>query len=415
MTAQVKKCGTCKRLLTAEGFRKDAARHDGLENVCRECRKRAARERTARRRSQVNEARPTAPMPPAVDYAPAPEPLPPLESAEKAYREAAHKRDIKREHSALVEETQRLRAELEAAVRMAGPIPTIFIPKKTLEQGEGIAAALASDWHIDELVSLGSTLGLNEYSPEIARQRSQFFFQNFLRLAQILARDCEIRTLYLGILGDLLSGWIHEELLAGTAMAPGDAAHFAQTLLYSGIQYLLKNSDFNIVIDALPGNHGRLTKKMHFNDPTGTSLETLAYHMLAARFSDEPRVTIAVAEHAQVTRSFFDTFRMRLIHGYEIKFSGGVGGPTIPINKRLAQWNSSTPCALTCMGHFHHYMDGGNFIMNGSLIGYNAYAQTNGFAYEEPQQSFFLIHNRNGGQKSVTAPIWLDDKHHKAR
>ena len=96
----------------------------------------------------------------------------------------------------------------------------------------------------------------------------------------------------------------------------------------------------------------------------------------------------------------------------EIKFAGGIGGPTIPINKRLAQWNSSNPCQLTCMGHFHHYMDGGNFMMNGSLIGYNAYAQTNGFAYEEPQQSFFLIHNRHGGQKSVTAPIWLDGKEH---
>lgn len=354
-------------------------------------------------------------MPEERPLAPAPEPLQPLEAAEKFHREAAEKRDIRREHSALVEETQRLRLELEAAVRMARPLHTVFIPKKTIEQGEGIAAALASDWHIDELVSSGSTFGLNEYSPEIAKTRAQYFFQNFLRLTNILARDCEIRTMWLGVLGDLFSGWIHEELLAGTAMAPGEAAHYAQELLHAGIKYLLANSDYGIVVDALPGNHGRMTKKMHFNDPTGTSLETLAYHMLAARFSDEPRVTIDVAEHAQVIRPFFDNFKMRLIHGYEIRFAGGVGGPTIPINKRLAQWNSSKPCALTCMGHFHHYMDGGNFMMNGSLIGYNAYAQTNGFAYEEPQQSFFLIHNRNGGQKSVTAPIWLDDKHHKAK
>jgi len=405
----IKRCNKCKKNLPKTSFTSDRTKKDGLDATCRDCRK----VRVHAFRAAAKQARPTAPMPAArAEKAPAPPPLPPLESAERAHVEAANKRDLKREHAALVAETIRLRAEVRAAAQAAGPLPEIWIPKKTIEQSEGIAAALASDWHVDELVSSGSTLGLNEYSPEIAKQRSQYFFQHFLRLSDIMARDCEIRTLWIGILGDLFSGWIHEELLAGTAMAPGKAAHYAQTLLYSGIRFLLENSDYNIVIDALPGNHGRMTKKMHFNDPTGTSLETMAYHMLAARFAEEPRVTIKVAEHAQVIRPFFDKFKMRLIHGYEIKFAGGIGGPTIPINKRLAQWNSSSPCQLTCMGHFHHYMDGGNFMMNGSLIGYNAYAQTNGFAYEEPQQSFFLIHNRHGGQKSVTAPIWLDGKEH---
>jgi hypothetical protein len=114
-------------------------------------------------------------------------------------------------------------------------------------------------------------------------------------------------------------------------------------------------------------------------------------------------------------RQFFERFNMRMIHGYEVKFGGGVGGITIPIKKALAQWNGAVKADLTVMGHFHQLHDGGDFLANGSLIGYNTYAQAIKAQYEEPRQAFFMIHARNGGQKSVTAPIWLDDQHHAGK
>ena len=49
--------------------------------------------------------------------------------------------------------------------------------------------------------------------------------------------------------------------------------------------------------------------------------------------------------------------------------------------------------------------------MNGSLIGSHTYAQNIKASFEEPRQAFFLVHARKGGQKAVTAPIWLDDAH----
>ena len=64
------------------------------------------------------------------------------------------------------------------------------------------------------------------------------------------------------------------------------------------------------------------------------------------------------------------------------------------------------------MGHFHQRTDGGDFMVNGSLIGYNEFAQAIGASPEEAQQQFFLVHARGGGQKSLVAPIWLDSKHH---
>jgi hypothetical protein len=94
-----------------------------------------------------------------------------------------------------------------------------------------------------------------------------------------------------------------------------------------------------------------------------------------------------------------------------VNYGGGVGGLTIPLNKAIAQWDRAMKADLTLVHHFHQRFDGGHFLVNGSLIGYNTYAQAIKAAFEEAQQQFFLIHARGGGQKSGVFPIWLDDKH----
>lgn len=334
---------------------------------------------------------------------------PKAEDVHKRIQQQEAEKRVVQEHRVLAVENRKLRAELDELHKAVKPF-SIHVPKAAkADRADAVACALFSDWHVDEVVHKSRINGLNEYSPEIARERAMRAFQNLLRLTNIVARDSDITTIWMGWLGDFITGWIHEENLASTAMAPGVAARFCAELLATGVQYLLDNSEYKLRIDAIPGNHGRMTKKMHFSDPTGTSLETFMYYLVAERFRANPRVQMTVPEGAMHYVNFFDKFRMRLIHGYEVKYAGGVGGPTIPINKRLAQWDSEMPANLTVMGHFHSRMDGGKFLMNSSLIGYNAYAQAHGFRFEEPTQTFFLVHARNGGEKSITAPIWVTE------
>src|SRR6185312_13930358 len=161
----------------------------------------------------------------------------------------------------------------------------------------------------------------------------------------------------------------------------------------------------------MSGNHGRMPEKMHFSDPVGTSLESFMYHAVCDRYEGNPRVQIRVSPAAMVYERFYERFNMRLIHGYETKYNGGVGGLTIPLNKAVTQWDKGIKADLTVLGHYHQFFDGGNFLVNGSLIGYNTYAEAIKASYEEPRQAFFLVHARKGGQKSIVAPIWLDDAH----
>ena len=339
-----------------------------------------------------------------------PEPTP-LEEAYRVRREREERTKTKAQVDALIDENTKLKAEIEELSKMQAPVEILVYKKAREERSDATAVILGSDWHIEEEVDPALVHGLNEYNLDIARARAEKFAQNALRLTDIMARDTRITTMWLGLLGDFFSGWIHEELLAATLLAPGSAANYAKQLLYSCFDFWLKESTYILSGVGIPGNHGRLTKQMHFSDPVGTSLESVMYNFIADRYQGNPRVQFRVSPSAMVYERFYERFNMRAIHGYETKYSGGIGGLTIPLNKAITQWDKSIKADLTVLGHYHQFFDGGNFLVNGSLIGYNTYAEAIKATYEEPRQAFFLIHARKGGQKSIVAPIWLDDAH----
>lgn len=379
-------CPRCRRPgLTSQDFYANRSKKDGLDTYCKVCAK-------ARQRGAVVD--PTKPPPTLVE----------------AHQAATEQRDMRAEMRALVEENLSLKKQLTFVGGLKNGSGT-DITRASEVGGEAVACAIFSDWHVEEPVEPGKVHGINEYNLTIAKSRSEHAFKNLLRLATIMSRDTKIDTIFLALLGDFFSNYIHEELREGNLLGPAPAAQFALERLGAGIQFLLDEGPFKLIIDCVPGNHGRMTLKPRIQNATETSLETFMYHSLAARFEGNPRVEFRVAESKMVYRRFFEKFNMRLIHGDDVKFGGGVGGVTIPIRKKLAAWDKAIRADLTVMGHFHQLMDGGDFIVNGSLIGYNEFAQAIGASPEEPRQSFFLIHNRNGGQKSIHAPIWLDDKH----
>src|SRR5208282_6842766 len=102
--------------------------------------------------------------------------------------------------------------------------------------------------------------------------------------------------------------------------------------------------------------------------------------------------------------NLFGTYPIRFHHGHAIKYQGGVGGITISVNKAINSWNRNRNVKLDIFGHFHQFFDGGNFICNGSLVGYNAYAVAIKAAYERPSQTFLLV-NKKHNTKSIVAPI----------
>jgi hypothetical protein len=274
---------------------------------------------------------------------------------------------------------------------------------------------LASDWHVEESVDSKNLHGLNEYNLDIAEERAKHFFQNLYALCEMMGKDVKIDTLLLALIGDFATNYLHPENQQTNLLPPSAAFKFAQDLLTSGIQFLLKESRYRLLIPCVPGNHGRMTQKMQIQNATGTSIETFMYHALASRFEGNPRVEFRISTGKVMYVPLFERFKLRLIHGDDIRYQGGVGGVTIPLLKWIARADEAIYADVTAFGHFHQRMAHRRFMGNGSLIGFNEYAQAIGASPEEPVQSFFLVDARNGGQASLTAPIWLDDKHKQRR
>jgi hypothetical protein len=173
---------------------------------------------------------------------------------------------------------------------------------------------------------------------------------------------------------------------------------------------MLQNTpaDVEFVIVCHSGNHGRMTKKQRIATEAGNSLEQYMYYSIRDFFKAEKRVKFIIATgYHSFVRFFEGRYEIRFHHGHMINYQGGVGGITIPVNKAIAQWNKAHPVNLDVFGHFHTRFDGGNFIANGSLIGYNAYAVSIKASYEKPSQTFFLV-NKEFEEKTMVAPIFVE-------
>lgn len=289
-------------------------------------------------------------------------------------------------------------------IKIAKEITTYEIPKAKGRDSEATAVVLASDFHSEELVRADSVSGLNEFDLDTANQRIVAFFQNVARLIEVRQKSIEIKRLVLALLGDFITGAIHEEI--ETLLEPAEAIVCVQNHIASGIEFLLKNTNVEILIPCHSGNHGRQTHRIHQGNEHGNSNEYLMFHMLSNHFRGEKRVKFLIAKSYH---SYMDIagFKIRFHHGHNIKYNGGIGGITISVNKAIAQWNKANNVDLDCFGHFHQLRYGGNFVCNGSLIGYNAFGVSIKADYEKPKQAFFLI---NHERKEVTdfGPVWLD-------
>lgn len=310
----------------------------------------------------------------------------------------------KRKYREALLENDRLRSENEAILKIKETPQTVEFKNSTNGGSEATAFIVASDWHFEERVRQADVSGLNEFNLGIAEQRIGKFFPNALKLLQIAKKESTVKNVVLALLGDFISGSIHEELMENNQLLPAEAIWQVQNHLMGGINFLLDNTDVNLTIVCHGGNHGRMTNKIHHATEQGNSLEVYMYHNLALQFRGNKRVQFIIAEGYH---SYIDVggYVVRLHHGHNLKYGGGVGGIFIPVNKAIAQWNKGRRADLDVFGHFHQFKDGGNFICNGSLIGYNAFALSIKADYEKPKQAFFLIDHKRG--KSIVAPIWL--------
>jgi hypothetical protein len=324
------------------------------------------------------------------------------------YEEAELIRLTKREKNSLVKQNALLKKALEVQSALAqAPLP----PVKRLELGSGLREATAvfglSDLHVEERVKPGDTPTGNAYNLAIAEYRLQRYFAGVKWLIEKERGSCKIRRAILWIGGDTLTGHIHDENKETSAYPPVMTLLWLYPRLLDGIQSLLEDPELELYVVCSYGNHGRDTKKPMRAMGAYHSYEWGMYQRLADDLKDEPRVKVLADPSGHQYVQVYD-FQLHFHHGDETNYQGGVGGIGIPLNKAVAQWDKVRRCDFHHFGHWHQYLDLGNIVVNGSLIGYNAYAMSIKASPEPAQQFFYLLDSKRG--KTAKSPVWCEDR-----
>jgi len=265
-----------------------------------------------------------------------------------------------------------------------------------LKEGNRYAVALFSDAHIEETVNPDTVLGLNEYNIDIAKKRIEKYFVN---LANCLEAD-EVNDLIFASLGDTISGFIFEELAQCNGLTPLEATFEAQNLLVSGLKYLCENTELNsIKFIGIVGNHSRVTKKIQHANGYAMSYEWLMYKNVEkeCKLLGLP-IEFCLPNSEMAIVDTQDKKRFIFIHGFQIKSSGSgtVCGIYPALNRLAMKWSKTFKQDKIYLGHFHTCVSIPNAVVNGSIIGYNAFAMTNGFEYEEPAQQYEVFDTKIG-------------------
>ena len=285
------------------------------------------------------------------------------------------------------------------------PFETYEISKSEHSKGLRYAIALFSDAHIEETVQPSTVLGMNEYNLDIAEERVKNYFSN---LATCVNKD-NVEELIFAALGDTISGFIHDELAQTNGMTPSEATIKAQSLIYSGLKYLCDNTRLkNIRFVGIVGNHSRVTKRVQHNNGYKMSYEWIMYQNIKnlCEVTKLP-IDFFIPESEVAVIDIADK-RFLFIHGFQIKStgSGTVCGIYPALNRLAMKWDRTFHQDKIYLGHFHTCVSIPNVTVNGSIIGYNSFALTNGFTYEDPAQMYELYDSERG--LLLTRKIYCD-------
>jgi hypothetical protein len=280
--------------------------------------------------------------------------------------------------------------------------------KREKFSGESAAILSLGDWHFEENVDPKTVNGLNRYNPKIATQRANTVFQKTAELIDVACRKLtDVDELVIDLGGDFITGYIHEELVESNWLSPTEACLAVQDILMSGIDFLVKElKPKRTVISASYGNHGRTTQKMRFSTGHKNSYEWMMYRMVERNFRGRPKIEFRVADGYH---NIIDVKgrSIRFHHGDAIKYKGGVGGPTIPIMSKIKAWNEGLRAPyMDVIHHLHQFLPHPKFLLNGSLIGTNAFTIRIAAPHQPPSQSLVLMSRHRGN--IMTIPVFAE-------
>lgn len=278
-------------------------------------------------------------------------------------------------------------------------------PRGKKEKNKVVPIAVLSDLHYGEVVELPQVGYSNQFNVETAEKRLQEWVETLIALCYDYEKE---PPNYDGIVvclgGDMISGDIHDELKASNDL-PSLGAVMRLAGMLKKCLLTIADKFGNVVVPCVTGNHGRITHKPQAKNYNEVNFETLLYLMLERELESDKRFNFIFPDDTVVHFTVYGT-NYALTHGNFMGVNGGHGiigsiGPITRGAQKIILSEASKPNPIrvdkVIMGHWHTAMELPNAFVNGSLKGYDEYAQNFLRAkFEPPTQIVWREHQQRG-------------------
>ena len=279
------------------------------------------------------------------------------------------------------------------------------------ETPQSIVAPL-SDTHIGEFVDLQQMAGLNTYDFDIFNNRLCGWATQLITLVELRRSAVPIPELVVPMLGDMISGDIHEELsntnLTNCMMQMIRGAN----LIAQALMFLAPHFE-TIRVPCVVGNHGRMTRKPPMKDKF-MDWDYLMYQWIAALCQKQDNIEF------HIPRSFLTVFpvcnrNILAMHGDAVSGAGSLASVTkvitnlrsvLHFKKGLENELGEVPETIPAhfdsvmIGHFHRVdeldIGTGTAHICGCMKGADEFAMTRLQAVTKPQQIVTYWHPKYG-------------------
>lgn len=300
--------------------------------------------------------------------------------------------------------------------KLSNKLTPIYLdsPQKTIlptnKKREGIL--FIGDTHVGEVVSPEQTYNFGKYDIETFVIRLQHIADTVK--SHVIDSGKKLKKIHLILLGDIVSGNIHDELALNAHGDVTDWILIAYKSIVSLVEELKPYVSDEVLMYGVPGNHGRMKRKpQHKNFYNNFDFITYKFIEEYYRGLGDSKVKCIFK------KCFFDIAdvhgnKFLFLHGNNIKSWAGIPFYGIDRSYKILSallQNTGQKIDYMVMGHFHTGIDmarfGGEIIVNGSVIGNNEFSLQNNFA-STPSQIFLISEEGYGVKYKMLIP--LDEK-----
>lgn len=260
---------------------------------------------------------------------------------------------------------------------------------------------MLSDAHFPEVVDPEVAMGL-KYDAPICVRRIERVRDVVLRYKQLRESSYPIRKLTIAMLGDMLSGDIHEELEVTNQFPLSEALVKLAYYIHDMCGSLAKEFP-EVELIVIPGNHPRQFKKPRFKQKTVTNFEYILGHFIASLAQGQYKVQVP-KDMVYVHQVF--NYRVAMTHGDGVKSNSFAGIPFYGLKQRqdalqsLLRHLGLEGIDYLLLGHFHRptVMVGtdSTLIINGAIKGGDEYSIGTRLSSTDPVQILLTFHEKHG-------------------